>query len=72
MSVKKELSAKQAQDLLKTLQSRFEKNKNRHKDVDWKVVQAKLENSPAKLWSLNEMETSGGEPDVVGYDIKTG
>src|SRR5690606_7341935 len=68
MSAKKELSAKQSQDILKTLQSRFEKNRNRHKAIDWKDVQAKLENSPAKLWSLNEMEITGGEPDVVGFD----
>ncbi len=72
MNVKKELSAKQAQDLLKTLQNRFEKNRNHHKAIDWKEVQSKLENSPAKLWSLDEMETTGGEPDVVGFDKKTG
>src|SRR6185312_4494938 len=65
-------STKQAQDLLKTLQSRFEKNKNRHKGLDWDKIQAKLEANPEKLWSLSAMETTGGEPDVVGHDKKTG
>jgi hypothetical protein len=72
MSSKKKLSPQQTQDLLKTLKTRFEKNKNRHKGIDWNDVQAKLENSPAKLWSLDEMETTGGEPDVVGFDKKAG
>lgn len=69
-----ELSTEQREELLKTLQFRFEKNMNRHKDIAWIEVQAKLEHmSPkGKLWSLNEMETTGGEPDVVGYDDKTG
>jgi hypothetical protein len=70
-SNKKELSLKQSEELLKTLKSRFEKNRNRHKDFEWAKVQAKLEANPEKLWSLNEMEASGGEPDVVAYDKKT-
>jgi len=71
-SNKKELSPKQSDELLSTLQTRFEKNKNRHKGLDWNKVQAKLEANPEKLWSLNEMEKTGGEPDVVGHDKKTG
>src|SRR3954466_2900986 len=71
-SNKKELSAKQHEDLLKTLKSRFEKNTNRHKGLDWAKVQARLEANPEKLWSLNEMEKTGGEPDVVSLDKKTG
>jgi hypothetical protein len=66
------LSAAQRDELLKTLKTRFEKNMNRHKGLDWTKVQAKLEDNTKKLWSLNEMETTGGEPDVVGYDKKTG
>lgn len=69
---KKELSPKQQEDLLKTLKARFEKNKNRHKSIEWAKVQARLEADPGKLWSLSEMESTGGEPDVVGYDKKTG
>lgn len=67
---KKQLSAKQHKELLQTLKNRFEKNNNRHKDLEWAVIEAKL-NAPAgveKCWSLNEMEITGGEPDVVGYD----
>lgn len=71
-AAKKELSAKQRQELLKTLQTRFEKNVNRHKGVDWPKVQAKLEAKPERLWSLHEMDASGGEPDVVGEDKKMG
>ncbi len=66
----KKLPASQAEELLGILKKRFEKNKNRHKGIDWDKVQAKLERSPAKLWSLNEMEMTGGEPDVIGYDKK--
>jgi hypothetical protein len=62
----KKLSSEESQDLLKTLQARFKKNMSRHKDVSWNEVQSRLEASPAKLWSLNEMEKTGGEPDVVG------
>jgi len=71
-SNKKKLSSKQRDELLSTLKARFEKNMNRHKGLDWAKVQAKLEADNPKLWSLNEMETTGGEPDVVGYDKKTG
>lgn len=71
-NVKKDLPAKQRGELLSTLKARFEKNMNRHKGVDWARVQARLEANPEKLWSLNEMETTGGEPDVVGHDQKTG
>jgi len=71
-SNKKKLSSKQRDELLSTLKTRFEKNMNRHKGLDWAKVQAKLEADNPKLWSLNEMETTGGEPDVVGYDKKTG
>jgi Protein of unknown function (DUF4256) len=66
------LSKKQGEELLKTLKARFEKNMNRHKGLDWAKVQAKLEANAEKLWSLNEMERTGGEPDVVGQDKKTG
>src|SRR5690349_17586943 len=72
MSTKKKLSAEQRSALLNTLKARFEKNKQRHKGLEWTSVQAKLEANPEKLWSLNEMETTGGEPDVVGIDKKTG
>ena len=69
---KKNLSAQDREELLKTLKARFEKNMNRHKGLEWTKVQAKLEANPEKLWSLNEMESTGGEPDVVGFDKKTG
>lgn len=72
MLTKKELSPEQREELLKTLEARFEKNMNRHKSLAWDNVQAKLKADPKKLWSLNEMERSGGEPDVVGHDTKTG
>ena len=68
----KTLSPQQHDQLLKVLNTRFEKNMNRHKDLDWLSVQAKLEGSPEKMWSLDEMEITGGEPDVVGYDVETG
>ena len=71
-SNKKELSSEQREELLKTLKARFEKNMNRHKGLVWAKVQAKLEADAGKLWSLNEMEWTGGEPDVVGHDKKTG
>ena len=67
---KKELSPKQKEELLATLQTRFEKNKNRHKGIEWSAVEKKL--TAAKLWSLNEMEQTGGEPDVIQFDKKTG
>jgi hypothetical protein len=71
-SSKKELSPKQREELLKALKARFEKNLNRHKGLEWARVQARLEAHAEKLWSLNEMETTGGEPDVIGHDKKTG
>ena len=71
-SNKKELSSKQREELLSALKDRFEKNLNRHKGLDWAKVQARLEASAQKLWSLNEMEKTGGEPDVVAHDKKTG
>lgn len=67
----KELSLEQREELLRTLKARFEKNMNRHIDLEWNEVQAKLEANIEKLWSLNEMEGTGGEPDVVGHDEKT-
>ena len=70
--MKKELSPEQREELLRTLKARFEKNMNRHKGLEWAKVQAKLEANTEKLWSLNEMERTGGEPDVVGHDKKTG
>jgi hypothetical protein len=69
---KKELSPEQREELLRTLEARFEKYLNRHKGIEWAKVQAKLEANTKKIWSLNEMERTGGEPDVVGYDKKTG
>src|SRR5882672_2935199 len=71
-SNKKELSQKQREELLGALKARFEKHMNRHKGLDWAKVQARLEANPEKLWSLQEMERTGGEPDVVGHDKKTG
>jgi len=68
---KKQLSTQQSDALLNILKDRFEKNRNRHKGIEWKTVQTKLEANPEKLWSLNEMENTGGEPDVIGYDKKT-
>lgn len=70
-NTKKELSPEQREELLKTLKNRFEKNMNRHKDIEWAKVHAKLDASPQKLWSLDDMEVTGGEPDVVGYDKST-
>lgn len=72
MQQAKEMNAKQREELLKALKARFEKNVNRHKGLEWAKVQVKLDANPEKLWSLNEMERTGGEPDVVGYDEKTG
>jgi hypothetical protein len=69
---KKELAPAQREELLKALRTRFEKNMSRHKGLEWGKVQAKLDANPEKLWSLREMERTGGEPDVVGYDQKTG
>jgi hypothetical protein len=71
-SDRKDLSPKHREELLGVLKARFEKNMNRHKGFEWAKVQAKLEAKAEKLWSLNEMERTGGEPDVVGHDKKTG
>ncbi len=71
MKNKPQLSAEQQEELIKILKTRFEKNPKRHENIQWKDVQKKLESNPEKLWSLNEMERTDGEPDVVGYDKKT-
>ena len=71
-SDKKDLSPEQREELLRALKARFEKNMNRHKGLEWAQVRAKLEANAGKLLSLNEMERTGGEPDVVGHDKKTG
>lgn len=72
MSKAKNINAKQREELLSALKARFEKNMSRHQGLEWAKVQAKLEANPEKLWSLNEMERTGGEPDVVGFDKKAG
>lgn len=72
VSTKKKLSSEQREELLKALKTRFEKNMNRHKGIEWSKILSKLEANPEKLWSLNEMEITGGEPDVVAYDKKSG
>jgi hypothetical protein len=72
IETKKELSPEQLEELLKALKARFEKNMNRHKGLEWDKVQAKLLGFTKKLWSLNEMEKTGGEPDVIGYDKNSG
>ena len=69
---KRDLRAKQREELLTTMKARFEKNMDRHKGLEWAKVQARLEANPENIWSLNEMEVTGGEPDVVGFDKKTG
>src|SRR5689334_13347655 len=71
-SKKKDFAQKQREELLMVLKDRFEKNMNRHKGLDWTKVRAKLETDAEKLWSLHEMERTGGEPDVVGHDKTTG
>jgi uncharacterized protein YpuA (DUF1002 family) len=71
MENKKQLSPEQHSSLIGILKDRFDKNSNRHKEIEWTKVQKKLESNPQKLWSLHEMERTGGEPDVVGYDKKT-
>lgn len=71
MAAKKQIYAEDSTELLKTLRKRFEKNMNRHEKLDWSKIEEKLNSNPSKLWSLNEMEISGGEPDVVDYDEKT-
>jgi hypothetical protein len=72
MNGRKELSPEQQEELLRGLKARFEKNMHRHKGLEWASVQARLEGSPEKLWSLSEMERTGGEPDVIGHDEQTG
>ena len=69
-STKNKLTLEQQEELISILNKRFEKNKKRHKDLDWKKIEAKLIAQPEKLWSLNEMERTGGEPDIVKYDSK--
>jgi hypothetical protein len=69
---RKELSPEQREALLRTLKARFEKNVNRHQDIEWPKVQTRLEANPERLWSLSEMERTGGDPDVVGHDKETG
>lgn len=72
VKTKKQLSPEQGEELLKALKARFENNMNRHQGLEWAKVEARLEANAEKLWSLNEMERTGGEPDVVGQDRKTG
>lgn len=72
MSTKKKLTAEQSDTIIKTLKTRFEKNMKRHNGIEWAKVAEKLEARPEKLWSLHEMETTGGEPDVIGFDKKSG
>ena len=72
MATKNKLAAAPAMALLNTLKTRFKKNMSRHKGIDWADVQSKLESGGEKLWSLNEMEITGGEPDIIGFDKKTG
>lgn len=72
MKNNKNLSVNEQQQLLSVLKTRFEKNNQRHKDIAWTKVLAKLQTQPGKLWSLQQMEDTGGEPDVTGFDKKTG
>jgi Protein of unknown function (DUF4256) len=72
VQTKKQLSAEQREELFSAWKARFEKNSNRHEGLEWAKVKAKLEANPEKLWSLGEMERTGGEPDIVGHDTKTG
>lgn len=71
-TIKKKLSPAQSEELLKTLKTRFKKNMNRHKGLEWEKIQSKLLKDPEKLWSLDQMEQTGGEPDVIGFDKKSG
>jgi hypothetical protein len=71
-NIKEKLSAERRKELLGTLKARFDKNMDRHRGLEWAKIQARVEGNSEKLWSLNEMERTGGEPDVVGYDKKTG
>jgi hypothetical protein len=72
MQKAKDMKAKEREEILRALKARFEKNMNRHKGLEWAKVQSKLEANTEKLWSLNEMERTGGEPDVIGHDSRTG
>src|ERR687890_2559495 len=72
VDTRQQLPTERREALLRTLKARFEKNMNRHHGLQWAAVQARLEANPEKLWSLHEMERTGGEPDVVGHDKKTG
>ncbi len=72
IAIKKDLSPEKREELLRALKARFEKNMKRHTGLEWVKIQAKMEANAGKLWSLNEMERTGGEPDVVGHDKKTG
>src|SRR2546423_14915924 len=72
VKTKKKLPPEQREELLRALKARFEKNMSRHKGLEWAKAQAKLEANTEKLWSLHEMERTGGEPDIVGHDKKTG
>ena len=67
----KKLEAQQSDDFISILETRFESNKHRHPDLSWKMIEAKLKSNPLKLWSLYQMEQTGGEPDVIGFDKKT-
>jgi hypothetical protein len=69
---KKSLTSKQQEELLKILKARFEKNMNRHKGIEWSEVESRLKSNPSKMWSIEEMESTEGEPDVVGMDKKSG
>lgn len=71
MKQKKELSIEQSEELLEILKTRFEKNMTRHQNLNWTEIQKKLDENPQKIWVLNEMEKTGGEPDVIGFDEKT-
>jgi len=71
LETKKKLSPELREELLRALKARFDKNMNRHKSLEWAILQSKLDANTEKLWSINEMERTGGEPDIVGYDKKT-
>lgn len=71
-NTQKKISTEQQKELLNALKSRFEKNKHRHPEIEWSVIEAKLQSNPQKIWSLSEMERTGGEPDVVPFDQRTG
>jgi hypothetical protein len=72
MQTAKDMTGEQREELLSALKARFEENMNRHKGLEWAEIQARLERNTEELWSLREMERTGGEPDVVGHDRRTG